>query len=85
MELADACDSGAVPVECVHFYSVTARFLIKVFCIDRGDSLVLDLYFDADRLEAAEAALICAQLRRCLLNGGRRTGRDTVSAKQRRG
>jgi amino acid adenylation domain-containing protein/non-ribosomal peptide synthase protein (TIGR01720 family) len=43
-------------------YSVTSVFLIKLCCVDYGDKLEFELYYDKNRLDQCDVSVITAQL-----------------------
>ncbi|MET4143087.1 amino acid adenylation domain-containing protein, partial [Pedobacter sp. UYP1] len=50
------------------YYSVTSTFLVKLFCVDYGDRIAFDLYYDQSRISPVEIQLLSAQLKQRLEN-----------------
>jgi amino acid adenylation domain-containing protein/non-ribosomal peptide synthase protein (TIGR01720 family) len=43
-------------------YTVTDRFILKLLCLDLGDKIALDIYYDESRLNKQDIEVISAQL-----------------------
>jgi amino acid adenylation domain-containing protein/non-ribosomal peptide synthase protein (TIGR01720 family) len=46
-----------------HIYSITDSFSIKLFCIDYGDKLTLELYYDGNKFNDLEIDILVSQIK----------------------
>ncbi|HTI07452.1 MAG TPA: amino acid adenylation domain-containing protein [Puia sp.] len=76
LDKEDGLPAADPSFEVADLYTVTDLFSIKLSCIDHGDRLGLELYYDGNKFNEGEAGILIAQLKALLernIDGGGET------------